>query len=111
MLRGGHLQESEGFLQMGATQAERTLAASIAAEISWANTHDRSARTAPARRGLDQRFLDEAGGDPQRAEHLRRAHFKRLALKSAQSRRKAREATAQAEAAEAELVTLGGESA
>ena len=52
---------------------------------------------------MDQKFLDEAGGDPVRAGHLRKAYFARLALKSAQSRRKAREATATAEQAEAEL--------
>lgn len=89
-------------------EAERRLRASIAAHESWASTPDRSARTAPARRALEQRFLDAAGGDPVRAEHLRRAHFQRLALKSAQARRKAREATAVAEAVEAELEQLGG---
>ena len=57
--------------------------------MSWANTKDRSARTAPARAALEQRFLDEAGGDPVRAAHLRKAYFQRLALKSAQSRRRA----------------------
>ncbi|MFC4369972.1 hypothetical protein ACFOZ2_03765 [Citricoccus nitrophenolicus] len=43
-----------------------------------------------------------------RAEHLRKAHFQRLALKSAQSRRRAREATEVAEAVEAELSCIGG---
>lgn len=88
--------------------SEKRLAASIAAHTSWANTENRSARTAPARRALDQKFLAEAGGDPARAEHLRKAHFQRLALKSAQSRRRAREATAVAEQAEAELAELNG---
>jgi hypothetical protein len=92
-------------------EAERRLSASIAAHESWAATPDRSARTAPARRALDQKFLDAAGGDPVRAEHLRRAYFQRLALKSAQSRRKARELTERAVAAEAELEAIGGESA
>lgn len=68
--------------------SERKLRASLAAHTSWANTTDRSARTAPARRALDEKFLAEAGGDPVRAEHLRKAHFQRLALKSAQARRK-----------------------
>lgn len=86
-----------------ATDTERRLAAQIRAHDSWANTEDRSARTAPARAAMMQRFLDEAGGDPVRAEHRRKAHFQRLALKSAQARRKARELTAAAEAAEAEL--------
>lgn len=90
-------------------RSEARLRASIAAHESWAQTPDRSARTAPARRALEQRFLDAADGDPKRAEHLRRAYFQRLALKSAQARRKARELTAQAEAAEAELQAMGGE--
>lgn len=58
----------------------------IGAHISWANTKDRSARTAPARAGLEQKFLDQADGDPVRAAHLRKAYFQRLALKSAQVR-------------------------
>lgn len=93
---------------MSISASERKLRSSIAAHESWAATPDRSARTAAARRGLEQKFLDEAGGDPQRAEHLRKAHFQRLALKSAQSRRRAREATEAANAAEAELEALGG---
>jgi hypothetical protein len=58
---------------------------------------------APERTALLAKFLEQAGGDPVRAEHLRLAYYKRLALKSAQSRRKTKEFTAQAEAAEAEL--------
>jgi len=88
--------------------SERQLAASIAAHESWANTPDRSARTAPGRRALDEKFLAQADGDPTRAEHLRKAYFQRLALKSAQSRRRAREAIAAAEVAEAELDAAGG---
>lgn len=84
------------------------MAAAIASHTSWANTEDRAARTAPARRALEDKFLREAGGDPTRAEHLKKAHFARLALKSAQSRRRAREATEAAAAAEAELRSLGG---
>ncbi|GAA1154864.1 hypothetical protein [Nocardioides aquiterrae] len=87
---------------------ERQLVAKIAAHESWAQTPNRSARTAPARAALDQKFLDAAGGDPVRAAHLREAHFARLALKSAQARRKARELTATAEAAESELAQTGG---
>ncbi len=45
-----------------------------------------------------------------RAEWAKRAYFKRLALKSAQSRRKSRELTSVAEQAEAELSALGGAS-
>lgn len=69
-------------------ESERRLVASIAAHESWARTPDRTARTAPARAALDQKFLDAADGDPVRAAHLRKAHFARLALRSAQARRK-----------------------
>jgi hypothetical protein len=86
----------------------RTLRSRIAAHESWAATENRSARTAPARAALDQKFLDAAGGDPIRASHLRKAHFARLALKSAQARRKAKELAATADAADAELDSLGG---
>lgn len=70
------------------TPAERSLRAQIAAHESWANTEDRPARTANARRAFDDKFLKQAGGDPKRAEHLRKAHYARLALKSARARRK-----------------------
>lgn len=76
----------------GLSPAERTLRARIAAHESWATTPDPSARTAPARAALDAKFLTDAEGDPVRAAHLRKAYFARLALSSAQSRRKAREA-------------------
>lgn len=69
------------------TSTERSLVGSIGAHASWANTADRAARTAPARAALDAKFLQEAGGDPIRAAHLRKAYFKRLALRSAQARR------------------------
>lgn len=68
--------------------SERTLIAKIAANESWAATLDRSARTAPGRRALGAKFLEQADGDPVRAEHLRRAYYQRLALKSAQARRR-----------------------
>lgn len=68
--------------------AELSMLGRLGAHVSWANTADRSARTAPARAALEQKFLDEAGGDPVRAAHLRKAHYARLALKSAQARRK-----------------------
>lgn len=69
------------------TAVERSLRAQIAAHESWANTEDRSARTANARKALEDKFLTEAGGDPQRAESLRKAYYARLALKSAKVRR------------------------
>jgi hypothetical protein len=62
--------------------------AKIAAHTSWANTRDRTARTANARKAAEDKFLKQADGDPQRAESLRKAYFARLALKSAQARRR-----------------------
>ncbi len=88
--------------------SESTLHGRIAAHESWANTEDRAARTAPARAALQAKFLEQAGGDPVRAEHLRKAHFARLSLRSAQSRRRARELTQAAEHAESELSDLTG---
>lgn len=70
--------------------AELSLAGRLAAHESWARTTDRSARTAPARAALDAKFLAAADGDPVRAAHLRKAYFARLALRSAQARRKSR---------------------
>jgi hypothetical protein len=52
----------------------RKLRAQAAAHKSWANTRDRTARTANARLGLEEKFLAEAGGDRRRAESLRRAY-------------------------------------
>ncbi len=85
---------------MPVSQSERTLRATIAAHSSWANTPDRSARTEPARQGMQARFEREV--DPtgtlapaeraRRAESARKAYFLTLALKSARSRRLAAEA-------------------
>jgi hypothetical protein len=76
------------------TPEERSLRASIAANTSWGRTPDRTARTAPARRALEETFLAQVPDtitDPveraRAAENLRRAHFQRMALKSAQARR------------------------
>lgn len=97
------------------SSSERTLAASIAANESWAHTPDRSARTAPARAALMARF--ERAVDPEgvllpderarRAENKRKAYFQRLALTSVKARR-ARAVVAEGEAAEAELAALAG---
>ncbi|HSZ90154.1 MAG TPA: hypothetical protein VK822_12360 [Acetobacteraceae bacterium] len=78
------------------TPAERTLRAQIAAHESWARTEDPSARTANARKAMLDKFerqVDPEGILPPaeravRAEHARKAHFKRLALKSARVRRR-----------------------
>jgi hypothetical protein len=78
------------------TSTERTLRAQIAAHESWARTDDRTARTANARRAMLDKFEQQV--DPNNelrpaerakcAEHARKAHFKRLALKSARARRR-----------------------
>lgn len=81
---------------MPSSGSERSLIASIAANESWAKCDDRSARTANARKAALDRF--ERQVDPEgtltpterakRAEHARKAYFQRLALKSAQVRRR-----------------------
>ncbi|MFF9123217.1 hypothetical protein ACF09J_07945 [Streptomyces sp. NPDC014889] len=80
---------------------ERTMQLRLAAHMSWANTTDRSARTAAARRASHHtRFLDmarEKNPDATEAEllklaaSLKKAHYQQLALKSAQARRIKRE--------------------
>jgi hypothetical protein len=80
------------------TPEQRRLASVIGAHRSWANTSDRTARTAPARDAFLKRFEREVDPDgvlepaerSQRAESARRAHMTALALKSsiARSRRK-----------------------
>jgi len=92
---------------MPTNKSERQLLAFAAAHESWANTTDRTARTAPARAAFEQKFLDQAGGDSVRAEHLWRAHFARLALKSAQARRRSKQLAEQA--ADAEIELYGGD--
>lgn len=97
------------------TPDERHLVSSIAAHESWAHTSDRTARTAPARAALMAKFENQVDPDGTlppderriRANHLKAAYFKRLALKSAKARR-ARSIIAEGEAAEAELDALGG---
>ena len=88
--------------------ADRRLAGQIAAHTKWANTTDRTAATAAARAALEQKFLDEADGDPMRATSVRKAYFARLALKSIQARRKSRETAEQAKV-DAELDALLGD--
>lgn len=73
----------------GRSSAERRLMSAANAHKSWSQTVDRAGRTAPARAAFERRFLDEADGDPHRAENLRRAYYKRLAARSIRARRKA----------------------
>lgn len=96
--------------------SERRLEAQARAFASWAQTDDRSARTAPARAALLAKFEKQV--DPEsrlsteerarRAEYARKAYFAQLALKSARSRRRARENTGVAEQAEQELRDFDG---
>lgn len=75
---------------------ERRLRGQIAANQRWAHTEDRAAATQAARSGFMARFEREVDPDgvlapderARRAENAKRAYFQRLALKSAQSRRK-----------------------
>ena len=97
------------------TPEDRSLVAQIAAAERWGRTRDRTAATAPARAGLRAKFAREV--DPtgalgpaeveRRVEQLMRAHMLRMSLKAKGSRRKAKELTAAAEAAEAVLAEAG----
>jgi hypothetical protein len=76
--------------------ADRSLIARLAAHESWARTTDPSVRTEPARRAVLDRFEREVDPDgvlppderARRAAHARKACFTRLALRSAQARRR-----------------------
>ncbi|UAK58599.1 hypothetical protein K8P01_22590 [Mycolicibacterium smegmatis] len=71
------------------------MAAKIAANMSWANTEDRTARTHAARMAMMAKFEKEV--DPEgrlspaerarRAESAKKAYYQRLALKSLKARR------------------------
>ncbi len=85
---------------MPLSPSERVLRARIAAHESWAHTPDRASRTAAGRAAMFTKFENEVDPDgvltPQeraiRAEHASKAYFARLALKSAQARRRAADA-------------------
>jgi hypothetical protein len=71
----------------------KNINARIAAEISWARTADRSARTRPAREAFLRRFEDEVDPDrklpaderTRRANHALRAHMLRLRKRATSS--------------------------
>jgi hypothetical protein len=74
----------------------RSLRARLGARVSWANTLDPTSRTAKARAAAAGRFERQArelhpeATDEQIArvaKHLKSAHFTRMALASAKSRR------------------------
>ncbi|MEU0691930.1 hypothetical protein [Streptomyces uncialis] len=83
------------------TTSERSMQLRYAAHLSWANTPDRSARTAAARKASHHtRFLSKArqlhpGATEEQiteiANSLRSAHFTGLALKSVAARRAKKE--------------------
>ena len=87
---------------MPAKSTDASLRARIAAHERWAHTADRTAATAPGRAGLEARFEREVdpNGELDPAERARRvdakrkAHFMRLALLSARSRRAAKQSAA-----------------
>jgi hypothetical protein len=73
----------------------KNINARIAAELSWARTSDRTARTRPARDAFISRFEKEVDPDGtlppeerrQRAEHAKRAYMLQLAKRSAAARK------------------------
>jgi len=80
------------------TPAGRAMRSRLASHVSWANTDDPTARTAPARAAFMDRFDVEVPAeitDPadraRRAGHNRSAYFTKLALASAKARRVAGE--------------------
>lgn len=84
---------------MSAGSKAPSVRASMAANIRWGKCRDRVAATAPARRAFFERFLTQVDaaipGLPdderyRRAESLQKAHFQKMALASAKSRRNAR---------------------
>jgi hypothetical protein len=76
------------------TPEQRALRAEIGAHEKWAREPDRPAATAKARRGFLAKLeaeVDPGGVLPpeeraRRAEHLRQAHMKRMALASSRAR-------------------------
>lgn len=78
------------------SKIDGSLAASALAHRGWAATTDRTARTTNGRAAAEQRFLDQADGDPVRAASLRKAWYAELALKSAEARRVKRRGAPQA---------------
>jgi hypothetical protein len=80
---------------------DNSLLSTAANHERWAAVDDRAAATAPARQAFRDRFVQEARerfGDlppdelAYRAEHLRKAFYAGLALKSAQARRARKQA-------------------
>lgn len=95
---------------------ERTLISTIGAHARWAKCDDPAAATAPARKGLAERF--ERQVDPnselppteraRRADAARREFYARLALKSHQARRARRLAEQLESEVQSALVSVAG---
>jgi hypothetical protein len=77
------------------TPQEHSQRASLAANISWAMTDDRVARTQPARDALFAKFCREVDPDGvlpederiKRAGYLHKAHMQKMSLAAAKARR------------------------
>lgn len=82
---------------MAATAEQRREHAALAARASWAKCTDRTARTAKARAAAWQRFLDEADGDPVKAEELQQQHYRRMRANALQTRSAKKAASANGE--------------
>lgn len=98
------------------TPEERALVARIANASRLAKYSDHSVLTERARSARRAQFEAQAlaanpsltgPGLAEAADHLMHAHMLRMSLKAKQSRRRAKQATAAADAAEAELRDLG----
>jgi hypothetical protein len=98
LVDGTHVRNYTDVITGSLTPEQRSLRASLAAHESWARTTDRQARTSKAREGRWQKYVARAreihaGHDvteefiAEVAEHLRKADMRRMALKSAKSRR------------------------
>lgn len=99
------------------TPEQRQLRSALGAHKSWANTPDRSARTAGARRAFEERFekqVDPEGALPpderaRRAQHARTEYFLRLAWKSSRARSKAAQARREADRLDSEATAADAE--
>lgn len=98
---------------------DRALIARIANTTRLAKTPDRAVLTQKARAERRAQFERQALGDnptltgqalARAADEYQRAHMLRMTLKAKQARRRIKESTEQAAAAEAELETYGGAS-
>lgn len=86
---------AESYRELVDRRAERQLRARMAVHASWAKTDDRAARTRKAREAFELKFERQVDPnnelDPReraiRAEHAKKAHFLRMAYKSAQARK------------------------